>query len=105
VNVTVIDPESIDRPALDAKLQYLNTVVSPPLAASPISVQAAAMRSGNFDFKDMPIGTIEIVEVSDLVAGATPDSSTMGFDAAERPGRRIRAGAAPIGSRRDSQID
>jgi len=79
VSVTVVDPESVDRTALDTRLHYLNTAVSPPLEALPISEQVVFMRSGNANFRDVPIGTIELVAVSDLVAGATPNACTLGF--------------------------
>lgn len=82
VSVRVIDPDTIDRGQLKARLEYSNTTISPPIEPWPIPQQAATMspsRQGNFNRASVPIGLIEVVETSDVVSESAKDTYSVGF--------------------------
>ncbi len=82
VSIRLIDPDTIDRDHLSARLQYSNTSISPPLEPWSIHDQYVFMppsHKGGFDEVTVPIGSFEVVEVSDVLPGSAKDTYSVGF--------------------------
>lgn len=90
VSVSLVDPDTIDRGQLNARLQYANTIISPPIEPSSIHDQNLFISpSGesltppadkrSFATVTVPIGSFEVVEVSDVVPGPEKDTYIVGF--------------------------
>jgi hypothetical protein len=82
VSVRLVDPDTIDRAQLNARLQYSNTTISPPIEPLSIPAQAAIMspvQQGSFNFVTVPIGSFEVVGVSDVLPGSAKDTYSVGF--------------------------
>jgi hypothetical protein len=89
VNVRLVDPDTIDHTNLIARLQSANTTITPPIDRLPIHDQKVFMSpsgvaislpgQGSFDTVTVPIGSFEVVEVSDVRPGPAKDNYIMCF--------------------------
>ena len=80
VSVKLVDPDTIDHGQLRASLQYAHTSISPPIEPLPYEQRAMPPAShGSFNQVSVPIGSFEVVEISDVMPESAKDTYSVGF--------------------------